>query len=34
MDDIEVLTIGAGGGGYPAAFRLAAAGRRGSIPKE
>lgn len=28
MDDIEVLTIGAGGGGYPAAFRLAAAGRR------
>lgn len=27
MDDIDVLTIGAGGGGYPAAFRLAAAGR-------
>lgn len=28
MDDIDVLTVGAGGGGYPAAFRLAAAGRR------
>ncbi|MGF2945518.1 FAD-dependent oxidoreductase, partial [Mycobacterium sp. Lab-001] len=27
MDDIDALTIGAGGGGYPAAFRLAAAGR-------
>ncbi|MEY8016243.1 dihydrolipoyl dehydrogenase [Mycobacterium servetii] len=28
MDNVDVLTIGAGGGGYPAAFRLAAAGRR------
>jgi dihydrolipoamide dehydrogenase len=28
MDDIDVLTVGAGGGAYPAAFRLAAAGRR------
>jgi dihydrolipoamide dehydrogenase len=28
VDDIDVLTVGAGGGGYPGAFRLAAAGRR------
>ncbi|OYV75663.1 MAG: dihydrolipoyl dehydrogenase [Chromatiales bacterium 21-64-14] len=28
MENVDVLTIGAGGGAYPAAFRLARAGRR------
>ena len=28
MEHVDLLTIGAGGGGYPAAFRLAKAGKK------